>query len=120
MSLLHHLDIFFSFQHLIPFCPFFFISSGFIFRMWPQPHHTKAPPIVTHPTNPSPSPLPRLCFHGNVMTLGLQPRDDLRPLPRRPVLMSSPKSSRSRGFVGKRGATGERLTVSVDVKWSLW
>lgn len=117
---LYHLDIIFSSQHLIPFCLFFFISSGFIFMMWPQPHHTKAHPIVTHLTNLTPSPHPRLCFRGNVMTPGLQPRNDLQPLPRRPALMSSTKSSRSRGLVGKRGTTGERLTVSVDVKWSLW
>lgn len=100
-------------------------SSGFIFTTRPRRHfpsHTKAPLSATHLTNPAAPPPPRLCFRGDAMTPGLHPGDNPRPLPRRPALMS-PSGSRpswGRGSVGKRATTGKRLTVSVDVRWSVW
>lgn len=102
-----------------------FSSNGFIFTMRPHlhfPSHTKAPLSATHLTNPTPPPPPRLCFRGDAMTPGLHPGDNPHPLPRRLALMS-PTASRpswGRGAVGKRATTGETLTVSVDVRWSVW
>lgn len=53
------------------------------------------------------------------MTLGKQPGDDPRPLPRRPALMSV-EPSQSREFVGRRRTAGKRRTVSCDVKCLPW
>lgn len=93
--------------------------------MWPHlrfPSHSKAPLSATHLTNPTAALPPRVCFRGDEMTRGLHPGDRPHPLPRRLVLMSATGSrpSWSRESVGKRVTTGERLTVSVNVKWSMW
>lgn len=80
---------------------------------------TKTHPNVIHLTNLSPSPLLWLCFRGNGMTLGLQPGDSPRSLPRRLVLMSSVKGRQSRGIVGRKKTHGKRQMVSKDVNVSL-
>lgn len=95
---------------LNPFFPY--VSNG-------STSLTKTHRSVIHLTNLNPSPLLWLCFRGNGMTLGLQPGNSPRSLPRRLVLMSSVKGRQSRGIVGRKKTHGKRQTVSKDVNVSL-